>query len=219
MDFLGLRASEAGNDAPSAGGKIDSAKCRRALLSSERARRLFLMSKGQLPLLEFQPAKRLGLVPGGERPVRFPQQFVRFDGADDRVNYPAAWGAEIAGDVSPLLHNVAVDVGRGKIADLLMSGHKILRKQLADARVRQGARPVCAGVVSREPRHFEVAGDVNQEDQLLAVFRLLGRFLNRFRPGERGAELAVLEFLGRRADLRGGRGFNRRNFALQRHEG
>ena len=121
------------------------------------------------------------------------------------MNYPSAGSAKVASHISALLDNRAVHIGRGEIADLLVCGHKIFRKQLADARVRQGARPVCTGVVSREARHLEIAGDMNQKDQLLFVLRLLGRFLNRLRPGECRAELAVLELFLRRTDLSGGK--------------
>ena len=93
------------------------------------------MGRRDLLLFRFETTKLLRLVPGGQCPVRFLQQFVGTDGADNRVNHPAAGSTKVAGDVAALLDDRAVDIGRGEIADLLMSGRKIFRKQLADARV------------------------------------------------------------------------------------
>ena len=107
---------------------------------------------------------------GLDDPFRFAQHRVRVDGPGDGVQHPAIGSAEVSRDIAALF--LFADDAEG--ADALEGGDKMLVEIFANFGIGQSVHTEHFSVVSGVVRFFEVAGDVNDEDEFF-VFEGFGR--------------------------------------------
>src|SRR5438477_545398 len=112
----------------------------------------------------------------------------------DAVEHAAVGRAEIRGNVPALL--LVVDDAEGR--DLLEGADEMLVEVRADFRVRQGVHPERLGVVSGELRVLKISRDVEDEDELLLLLRLVGRIGGRAGPYDRRLVALLAAFLAGR---------------------
>lgn len=104
-----------------------------------------------------------------EGPPSFAQQRVSLDWLADGVNDSPLGRAEVTSDIATVLLQAAVHIDDLKVAHLLKSGNELFADEFADVRARQGTCPEVLGVVSRELFTCEIAGHLDEEDELVLL--------------------------------------------------